>query len=69
VIPEARLGGVLSYDPHSMQFTIDNDSGRFSEHADLTPKHLKNVALLFKEAGLEVSARWKNMVGKPRRQK
>jgi len=62
VIPEARFGGVLGYDPHSEQFIIDNDSGRFSEHGDLTPKHLENVALLFTEAGLKVSPRWKNMV-------
>jgi len=61
VISEARFGGVLHYDVEAAQVVIDNDSGRFSEHSDLTPEHLDNVAQLFKEAGLEVGTCWKNM--------
>lgn len=62
VVPEARFGGVLRYDTTSQQLIIDNDSGRFSEHGDLTLDHLKNVVQLFNEAGLEVRPVWKNMV-------
>jgi len=61
-VPEARFGGVLRYDAEARKLVIDNDSGRFSEHADLTPEHLANVALLFAEAGLQVSPEWKDMV-------
>ncbi|HET9644882.1 MAG TPA: hypothetical protein VFP68_16345 [Burkholderiaceae bacterium] len=61
---QARFGGVLSYDKDNDEFIIDNDSGRFSEHAELTPENLSNVAVLFKEAGLEVRTRWKKMPGK-----
>jgi hypothetical protein len=62
--PEARFGGILRYDKDNDEFVIDNDSGRFSEHEELTPEHLANVAALFKEAGLEVGTRWKKMSGR-----
>lgn len=61
-VPRARIGGVLRYDRQAKQFVIDNDSGRFSEHPDLKPQHLDNVAKLFKEAGLHVDTDWKDML-------
>jgi hypothetical protein len=61
-VPRARIGGVLRYDQQAKQFVIDNDSGRFSEHPDLTPQHLNNVAKLFKKAGLNVQTEWKDML-------
>lgn len=60
-VPRSRISGLLRYDQGRNLFVIDNDSGRFSEHSDLTIQHLKNVAELFAQAGLSVSVEWKDM--------
>mgnify|MGYP000902719634 CR=1 FL=1 len=59
LVPQSRISGTLYYNPDG-QLCIDNDSGRFSEYIDRTPRHLENVARLFQRYGVPVMPEWKN---------
>lgn len=59
LVPQSRLSGTLYYNSDG-ELCIDNDSGRFSEYIDRTPKHLENVATLFRRYGVPVTPEWKD---------
>ncbi len=64
--PEARMGGelrlrTLGKDDLESVFDLNNDSGRYGEYEDRTPKMLRNVANHISKAfGIPVKEEWKD---------